>query len=287
MTGLTRFAAYAARKREEAEKAHIATLTTVLHKAGDLVHDIGNAWTRAHYGSEFDVLDAPEGQTALSLVFVQSKDRNTGSNDPSALGGGATDTHLIYEGLSRVAADGVLAGAATVHRDAFFSVWHPELVDLRRSLGLPRHPAQIVVSKNGRVDFNALLFNVPDLPVFVLAGMECLGRCQAQFAERPWVRRVAFDGEDVSTAIHQLYAREGMRRISCVGGRFTASRLVDAGLAQDLYLTTTAQNGGEPGTPWYSGATAPRLDLVTRKEWLDDGSPIVFEHFLINRPPGG
>ena len=25
-----------------------------------------------------------------------------GANDPSSLGGGATDTHLIYEGLSRL-----------------------------------------------------------------------------------------------------------------------------------------------------------------------------------------
>jgi hypothetical protein len=39
----------------------------------------------------------------------------------------ATDKHLIYEGLSRAAADAVLAGAATVRAgDIVFSVWHPE-----------------------------------------------------------------------------------------------------------------------------------------------------------------
>ena len=53
--------------------------------------------------------------------------------------------------------------------EALFSVWHPELVALRSSLTLPRHPAQIVVSRHGRLDFNALLFNVPDLRVFVIA----------------------------------------------------------------------------------------------------------------------
>jgi riboflavin biosynthesis pyrimidine reductase len=275
------FAAFAARKTREAEEARIATLTTTLQTPGHAVRGVGNAWSRAFYGGDFDLLVPPHGHPALSLVFVQSKDRNTGAADPSALGGGATDTHLIYEGLSRVAADGVLAGAGTVHREAFFSVWHPALVELRQSLGLPRHPAQIVISNTGRLDFSAVLFNVPDVPVFLIAGGECLTRCDADLIARPWVQRLAVRGENVSTAIHQLHAAHGIRRISCVGGRYTATRLVDAGLAQDIYLTTTSQNGGEPGTPWYSGPTAPRLDVLTRKHWTDGGPPIVFEHCRI------
>jgi len=47
-------------------------------------------------------------------VFVQSRDGNTGARDPSSLGGGDTDKHLIYEGLSRVASDAVVAGAETI-----------------------------------------------------------------------------------------------------------------------------------------------------------------------------
>ena len=74
---------------------------------------------------------------------VQSSDGNTCAADPGLLGGGNTDTHLIDEGLSRVAVDAVLAGAETVRRsEVVFSVWHPKLVDLRMSLGLSRHPVQ-------------------------------------------------------------------------------------------------------------------------------------------------
>ncbi len=51
---------------------------------------------------------------SANLVFVQSRDGNTVTRDPSVLGGGEADTHLIYEGLSRVAADAVLAGARTI-----------------------------------------------------------------------------------------------------------------------------------------------------------------------------
>ena len=106
-------------------------------------------------------------------MFVQSRDGNTAAGDPSALGGGETDKHLLYEGLSRVAADAVLVGARTIHPAAFFSVWHPELVALRLSLGLSRHPAQLVISKRGHFDFTSLLFNVPGVPVFLIGGEGC------------------------------------------------------------------------------------------------------------------
>ena len=72
---------------------------------------------------------------AIDLVFVQSRDSNTVADNPSTLGGGDTDEHLVYEGLSRVDADAVLAGAATARSERMvFSIWHPELVALRCSL---------------------------------------------------------------------------------------------------------------------------------------------------------
>ena len=87
---------------------------------------------------------------ACCLVFVQSRDGNTGTRSPSALGGGRTDEHLIYEGLSRVAADAVLAGAETVRDgNVIFSVWHPELVRMRAALGKPRHPLQVIATLQG------------------------------------------------------------------------------------------------------------------------------------------
>jgi riboflavin biosynthesis pyrimidine reductase len=277
----TAFDIFAKRKTREAAVARIERLSTVFEqREGRRWHSVGNAWTRLHYGADFDLAIPLANQTALSLVFVQSSDHNTGG-PPPALGGGATDQHLIYEGLSRVAADAVLAGAGTMYSEAFFSVWHPEVVAVRRAFGLPRHPAQIVVSKQGRLDFNTLLFNVPDVPVFLIAGNECVSRHLSSLRARPWIRRIPLVADNLGPAIDHLRVAEGIRRISAIGGRFTASRLVDAGLAQDLYLTTTSRVGGEPGTPWYSGATPPGLAVITKKQWVDDGRPIVFEHISI------
>ena len=279
-----RFERFVERKMREAAAAPIERLSTIFDRPDDeRVRGIGTAWTRTHYGGDFGLVVRPQDETALSLVFVQSNDGNTGATDPGSLGGGATDKHLIYEGLSRVAADAVLAGARTVHAGAFFSVWHPELIELRRTFELPRHPTQIVVSKEGRVDVDALLFGVPEAPVVLIAGDEAALRLQAWLRERPWIRHIPLGTDGLGPVIDRLRVEDGIRRISAIGGHATATRLVDAGLAQDLYLTTTSRDGGEPGTPWYSGAMPPTLEVVTKKRWFDDGAAIVFEHALIRK----
>ena len=268
------------RKTRAAERAVIPPLrTTDEGPPARRLRTIGNAWTRAHYDGDYHLFDPPTGLPAMSMVFVQSRDRNTVIANPARLGGGAADTHLIYEGLSRVAADAVLAGAATVGANVFFSVWHPELVSLRRDLALPRHPAQIVMSRRGRVNLSALLFNVPDLSVFLVAGEDARRDLATGLAERPWIRVVPMSEGGVWDAFARLRLDHGLSRISVVGGRSAASALVDAGLVQDLNLTTTSHDGGEPDTPYYSGAHPPRLELIVRKHGLGDTAPITFEHF--------
>ena len=275
--------AFAARKTREAAGAHIDTLATIFDESGrEPVRGVGSAWSRTHYGGDFCLFQPSNLATAVSLVFVQSKDGNTGGN-PGALGGGATDLHLIYEGLTRVAADAVLTGAGSVHPEALFSVWHPELVALRESLELPRHPIQIVLSRHAHFDFDALLFNVPELRVFVMAEPAHMQRHASALRARSWIRHIPLATNDLRPAFDRLRNEDGIQRISAVGGRATATRLVDAGLAQDLYLTTTSHNGGKPGTPWYNGEDAPPLRTITKKAWFDGGSKILFEHILIRR----
>ena len=199
-------------------------------------------------------------------MFVQSRDGNTGSDDPSELGGGPVDRHLIYEGLSRVAADAVMAGGKTAQgEEVFFSVWHPQLVALRAELGLARHPAQIVVTGSGRVDLErGLMFNVPEVPVFILTSPDGSARLGPAVSRRPHIEIVPMPGTDLRPGFEYLRAR-GIRRISAIGGRRLASALIDQALVQDLTLTTSARPGGEPHTPFYVGKTPPSLETLVRK----------------------
>ena len=97
----------------------------------------------------------------------------------------------------------------------------------------------------------------------------------------PCLTRVAGSAVGLVGAVTRLRLDHGLSRISVVGGRSAASALVDAGLVQDLNLTTTSHDGGEPDTPYYSGAHPPQLELIVRKHGVGDTAPITFEHFVL------
>jgi riboflavin biosynthesis pyrimidine reductase len=290
-----RFESFADRKTREAERASLFPLTTIEDRSSRFdLEKIGSEWSRRLYDGPFHLVrvtadpafvmpDTGPRIPSISLVFVQSKDGNTGTDNPEELGGGATDKHVIYEGLSRVAADAVLAGAATASgENVFFSVWHPELVALRLSLGLPRHPIQVVVTGRASIDPDAsLIFNVPDVPVVVLGGAYACQVLRKAAISRSWMHIVPMEGDDVRPALRRLASDFHVRRISCIGGRSTATRFLNAGLIQDLYLTTTTREAGEPNTPFYVGDAPPAPEPIVRKRGLDPDAPILFEHLRI------
>jgi riboflavin biosynthesis pyrimidine reductase len=275
------FAQFARRKEQAALAAALAPYDTALdgHDAGAMA--IGNAWSRSLFDGNFYLSPPPDqSQPACNLVFVQSKDGNTGSRNPTALGGGETDKHLIYEGLSRVAADAVMAGAETIRSgDMVLSVWHPELVSLRVSLGKPRHPTQIVATLTGCDLDGAMLFNLPEIPVVLVTVGPVAALMQNPLAARPWITAVVMErASDLGLAFGQLRSL-GIERISCIGGRRIATQLIDAGLVQDLYLTTSPRTGGEPNTPLYPRPLDGRV--LVRKAGTGPEAGVIFEHMSL------
>jgi len=275
----SRFDGFVARKTQVAAAARIPGY--LQEASGDTsgLEIVGSEWTSRLFDGPFFEAPIPAGGwPALSAVFVQSADGNTGARNPSDLGGGATDLHLIYEGLSRVRAEAVLAGAATI-RDSqmILSVWHPELVRLRESFGLPRHPAQVVATRTGRLDIDsALMFNVPEIPVFILTTAEGAEALKPRGDERPWITIIA--EPDLAGSLQRLRTAFGVRRISCIGGRSLATELLDSGLVQDIYLTTSARRGGEAGTPFYAGTGALQTIRALKKSGRQEEAGVVFEH---------
>ena len=276
-----RFERFIARKEAEAQAARLAAWTTAVDRHTPDQIAIGNAWSRERFDGDFYLSPAPASDLpATSAVFVQSRDGNTGATNPSSLGGGDVDKHVIYEGLSRVAADAVLSGANTLRGgDVVLSVWHPELIALRRSLGLDRHPVQIVASLRGFALDQGLLFNSPDLRVVIVAVPDALREMQPALRERPWIEIVRLsDPGDLSEAFRTLRTM-GIGRISVIGGRTIAASIADAGLIQDVYLTTSPRPGGEPNT-----ALSPRLldgEVIVRKHGTGADEGIRFEHLRL------
>lgn len=281
---VTRFEAYCQRREKEALSASLPGFYTIEDgSAGYDLVPLGNDWTRGLFDGHFyRVREGHGNRPVVELVFVQSRDGNTVAENPSTLGAGATDKHLIYEGLSRVDADAVLAGAATARSERMvFSVWHPMLVELRVFLGHPRHPAQVVVTGSGDLPIErGLMFEEPTLPVYLITRSPIVAGLRARLRDRPWVDVVdAGDPVSLPVAMRYLYER-GLRVVSAIGGRRTATALLRDGLISDIYLTTSAVEAAEPDTPFYEG---PPLDLsrVLLKGGRGREEGVKFEHLLV------
>lgn len=163
------------------------------------------------------------------------------------------------------------------------AIWHPELVALRTSLGLERYPAQVVATRSGDLDLeSALLFNVPELRVFILTDDTGAEGLEPHTRRRPWIRVLSGGREsDVIAGLKTLRANHGMTRVSCIGGRTLTTQLIDADVVQDLYLTTSPKPGGEPNTPFYTGAQPLNTTLVVSKAGRDEETGVRFEHLRL------
>jgi riboflavin biosynthesis pyrimidine reductase len=281
-----RFEDYCRRKTEAATAARLPGFVSicVLPVKPNGMIAIGNEWSRRLFDGDFYRTDAIDRLPAVSLVFVQSADGNTGADDPGTLGGGETDKHLVYEGLSRVDADAVLAGATTAAgHDTVFSVWHPELVRLRIERGHPRHLTQIVLTERGDLPVHtALLYNEPSLRVIVVASSAGAAVLRRRLPGRPWVEVI--DGGtpvDLPHTLGHLHDR-GINVISAIGGRRTAEALLRANLVSELYLTTSPKPGGEPRTPLTASPLPPNR-VVVEKAGLGDEQGVRFRHLVLNR----
>jgi riboflavin biosynthesis pyrimidine reductase len=277
-----RFDTFAERRTRAALSASIPPYETDREQPDERMLAIGSDWTRAQFDGAFYVSPASSARASCSLVFVQSADGNTGASSPADLGGGATDLHLIYEGLSRVAADAVLSGGETARGGGtVFSVWHPELIQLRASLGLPRHPVQMVATREGLEVERMLLLNVPHIPAIVLTLAAGAERMRAALRTRPWVTTLVMAERDGLARAFDRLPSLGVRRVSCIGGRHFAGSLLEAGLVDDVYLTTSPRRGGEPDTPLPPAALAGAV--VVRKRGTREESGVVFEHLRLRR----
>lgn len=281
-----RFDAFVREKTSAAASADIPGYQTLeSHGAERGLAAIGNEWTTTLFdGPFFESASTNPHLPAVNTVFVQSADGNTGSDDPTTLGGGLGDKHLIYEGLSSVHADALITAGGTIGgSQTVMAVWHPELVKLRTSLGLPRYPAQVVATRKGQLDIDGeLIYNVPDVPVFIVTTDAGAGAVSAAVRARPWITVISTGTtSNLALGLERLCVEHGIRRVSSTGGRHVTTALIDAGVIQDIYLTTSPKAGGQPNTPFYTGAATLRTRLVVKKAGKGDEAGVTFEHLVL------
>jgi riboflavin biosynthesis pyrimidine reductase len=168
-------------------------------------------------------------------------------------GGSAEDRFVM--GLLRSVSDAVLIGSGTLHGDpghvripAFI---YPEAKDLyaelRRKLGKPPLPLNVVLTASGKIDLDEPTFHTEGLPTAIVTTKEGASRIASDQGDISHIT-VRSTGEAVSTtpaAVLKILADEfGIRLLLHEGGPTTFGQFLAANMIDELFLTLASQIAG-------------------------------------------
>ena len=194
----------------------------------------------ATYGGDFG-LTRPE----LYANFVSSVDgvvALAGAGESGRVISGDNEPDRFTMALLRAAADAVLIGASNF-RKADGDWWYPETVypaaaehfaDLRKQLGLRPHPLLVVVTASGQIDptqpalRDCLVITSPQGETHLRGKLQSGARIAVLSGKR-------FDGHSLLELLHA----EGLQVILTEGGPSLVGQLLEEGLIDELFLTTS------------------------------------------------
>ena len=193
MTWQDTFDAFAARKRKAAETARLPGYTTVAadDTGGAGLEPIASPWTAALFDGPFFETPSPDPALPGSQYGVRA---GRGREHRHAKPGesrrrGQRHAPDLRGAVARA------RGCRPDRREPPFTAarWSsasgtPSWCACAEDLGLPRHPAQIVATRSGRLGIaSELLFNVPEVPVFILTTAPGAAALNPRVEARPWI----------------------------------------------------------------------------------------------------
>lgn len=155
-----------------------------------------------------------------------------------------TDRQLFHSLRSQV--DAVMVGTGTIAIERYGPLARrPEVRERRRALGLPESPLAVTASRSMELPADAPLFQDPESRVIVLTNSDrepppC--RCQLT------IERIPGDDLDLTAGARRLRERHGVRALLHEGGPTLLASTLEAGLVDELFLSTSPLlvGGGEP-----------------------------------------
>jgi riboflavin-specific deaminase-like protein len=185
---------------------------------------------------------APADRPFVYVNMIESLDGRSAIDGRSAGLGADADLEMLLE--LRALADAVLIGTGTLRAEGYDRlVRSEERRARRRAAGLPEDPLAVVLARRFDVPWEAGLFQAPEQPVLVYAGVG--GEPPPVPAPVEVVRLV---DPTPAAALSDLRAR-GVRALLCEGGPTLHGALHAAGLVDELFLTLAPLLTGDDGEP--------------------------------------
>jgi riboflavin biosynthesis pyrimidine reductase len=175
---------------------------------------------------------APADRPLVLVNMVATLDGHITIGGRSGPIGGPGD-HALFHGL-RTVVDAVLVGTGTLEVEGYGRmVRSPQRRARRAELGLDEDPLALVISRSGRLRFQAPLFDAPEQRVAVVTHPSAppFPAVAAQ------VERVELEAPTPAAALREVRRRYGTRTVLCEGGPTLNTGLLLDGVLDELFLT--------------------------------------------------
>jgi riboflavin-specific deaminase-like protein len=182
------------------------------------------------------------GRPYLMLNMVSTADGRVTIDGRSGSLGNSAD-RVLFHGLRGVV-DAVMAGAGTVKAERYGRIITQESRRLeRRERGLSDEPLACVVSGRLSLPADIPLLTDPESRVAMVTASEA--SLPASGAQIEYVRCERDGMIDLPAALAELHDRFGIRTLLCEGGPHLNSRLLAAGLVDELLLSLSPKLAGD------------------------------------------
>lgn len=212
--------------------------------------------------------DRPYG----TVVFASTLNGKVTFAEPKDIQATFTD-YYFYRELSKVFTDAVIAGAETVRgspdQERFtMSMYDPELIAFRtRVLQKPRHPLHVVITGSGNIAVEKeYIFNLPEFKVLVFTTAWGQAVLSAHRFDKENVRIVSM-GEriDFRTIPEILQNEYAVERMLLIGGASVATQFIDAGVIDEMFITSANTLGHGNARTFYEGKQTLEMRTVSLK----------------------
>jgi riboflavin-specific deaminase-like protein len=188
--------------------------------------------------------------------FAVTVDGHATINGRSGAIGSDTDTAMLV-GL-RNATEAVMIGAGTMRAERYGRILgDPSKRAIRERRGLPHDPLMVLVSGRLELPWDAELFTNGGGRVLIFTASE-----EDPPPTATPVRVVRHEGRvDMTEALRYLRRERGIRSLLCEGGPHLHADLLEAGLVDELFITTGPRLAGGEGPGITSGLPEHVTDL--------------------------
>ena len=223
----------------------------------------------------------PGGRPYVISNFVSTLDGIVAFSEPGHTGGapisGSNEHDLMVMGLLRAVADVVLVGGGTL-RSGPAHLWtaphiYPALADsyraLRRSLGKPDPPLNVIVTARGEIDPSYRVFQSGEVPVLIVTSTNGLRHIQALGLPRSVEAVAAQDAArlHIRSILDAVNRARPCRLLLVEGGPHLLADFFAESYLDEQFLTVAPQVAGRNGSGERPGLVAGRTFAPAHPLW--------------------